>query len=359
MARPMPQVPFGAVYFRKSNPPRADWERDYGVAAEDGLNTFRHWFMWSAIERRPGVYDWSDCDRQFDLAAENGIATIIAEFTMAAPDWLQRRLPHCRQIHADGTPMASGYSPSCAVGGFGQGLGGAGSLTLNAPEVHEAVMGFLTEMVSRYRGHPGLLGYDVNNEMNYQPDFDFSEQTAAAFRRWLQARYADLDTLAEAWHRYSYAEWDDIVPPRRLQPYAECLDWMAFRQDNFYGHVADKIATIRAADPDALVVSHGIAAAITAMAGHGCDGVRRSRSTHTATPGSRPARATSPGATSSRAISSVARLEASPFGTPNGRAGRSGCSHRSSAATGTTPAWPRPRTSASGRSPPSPRGRGA
>ena len=67
-----PQVPFGAVYFRKSNPPREDWARDYAVAAEDGLNTFRHWFMWSAIERAPGRYDWDDCDRQLDLAAENG-----------------------------------------------------------------------------------------------------------------------------------------------------------------------------------------------------------------------------------------------------------------------------------------------
>ena len=50
----LPQVPFGAVYFRKSNPPREDWERDYGVAAEDGLNVFRHWFMWGSIERKPG-----------------------------------------------------------------------------------------------------------------------------------------------------------------------------------------------------------------------------------------------------------------------------------------------------------------
>ena len=66
------QTPFGAVYFRKSNPPREDWERDYGVAAEDGLNVFRHWFMWSAIERRPGFYDWEEYDRQMDLAAGLG-----------------------------------------------------------------------------------------------------------------------------------------------------------------------------------------------------------------------------------------------------------------------------------------------
>lgn len=266
-----PQIPFGAVYFRKSNPPREDWERDYAIASEDGLNTFRHWFMWSAIERKPGVFDWDDCDRQLDLAAENGMATVIAEFTMAAPDWLHRKYAHHRQLSRDGTPMASTLSPSVAVGGFGQGLGGAGALTLNAPEVHDAVMGFLSKLASRYKGHPGLYGYDVNNEVNYQPDFDFSDPTAAAFRVWLKEKYGDLDALAKVWHRYSYAEWDDIMPPRQIQPYAECYDWLRFRRDNFYGHVADKIETIRAVDPDAKIISHGIAGAVTALGMHGCD----------------------------------------------------------------------------------------
>lgn len=271
MAKDHPRVPYGAVYFRKSNPPREDWDRDYATAAEDGLNTFRHWFMWSAIERAPGRFDWEDCDRQLDLAARHGLSTIIAEFTMAAPDWLIRKLDHARMRTADGRPMASQLSPSATVGGFGEGLGGAGPLTLNDPEVHERVMAFLTRLAERYRGHPGLMGYDVNNEVNYQPQFDFSDPTAAAFRRWLQQKYGSLDALAEVWHRYSYADWDDIMPPRQVQPYAECLDWMTFREDNFYGHVADKIRTIRIADPDATIVSHGIAGAVTALAGHGCN----------------------------------------------------------------------------------------
>jgi len=97
------QTPFGAVYFRKSNPPREDWERDYNVAAEDGLNVFRHWFMWSAIERWPGFYDWEDYDRQMDLAAENGIKTIIAELTHTVPDWAYRKFAHARQMRADGS----------------------------------------------------------------------------------------------------------------------------------------------------------------------------------------------------------------------------------------------------------------
>src|ERR1051325_7196731 len=67
-SRHLPKFPYGAVYFRKSNPPREDWERDYRTAAEDGMNLFRHWFLWSAIEVAPGIYDWEEYDRQVDLA---------------------------------------------------------------------------------------------------------------------------------------------------------------------------------------------------------------------------------------------------------------------------------------------------
>src|ERR1039458_1414249 len=44
---PNPVFPFGAVYFRKSNPPEQDWDRDHKAAAQMGVNIFRHWFMWA------------------------------------------------------------------------------------------------------------------------------------------------------------------------------------------------------------------------------------------------------------------------------------------------------------------------
>ena len=150
------QVPFGAVYFRKSNPPREDWERDYGVAAADGLNIFRHWFMWAAIERAPGKYDWDDYDRQMDLAAKNGIRTIIAELTHTVPDWAMRKFAHARQLRGDGTPLPSVMGVSSATGGFANNGGGAGALTMNCPEVKEAAGAFLTALATRYRDHPGM-----------------------------------------------------------------------------------------------------------------------------------------------------------------------------------------------------------
>lgn len=272
MSPPANRIPFGAVYFRKSNPPKDDWSRDYQIASEDGLNTFRHWMMWNAIERRPGVFDWDDYDRQLDLAAENGIQTVIAEFSMTTPDWMVRKFPQAVQVRADGSKLFSAMSQSSATAGFGNHNGsGTGVLTLNDADVKAAARNFLNELATRYKGHPALLGYDVWNECNYGNDIDFSEPTKIAYRKWLQAEYGDLDTLAPIWQRYSYLEWEDIEPPRLLYPYPECLDWIRFKRENNYDQMQFRIDTIRAADPDCAIMAHGVAGFVKDMASRGSD----------------------------------------------------------------------------------------
>ena len=265
------QIPFGAVYFRKSNPPPADWERDYAVAREDGMNIFRHWFMWGSIETAPGVYDWADYDRQMDLAAANGIKTIIAELIHAVPDWAVRQFDHGRQVRADGTKLRSSMGVSPAVGGFSNNGGGAGALSLDCPEVRAAAGRFLTALAERYKDHPALYGYDVWNECNYAADVDYSDYAKATFRRWLQAKYGTLKDLSKAWNRHSYADWDDVEPPTQMAPYPECIDWQQFRHDNFYDQMQWRIDTIRAVDPSVMIVSHGLSGAIPLMTSNGCD----------------------------------------------------------------------------------------
>src|SRR5882724_1422440 len=192
----LPAFPYGAVYFRKSNPPAEDWARDYDTAAADGFNTFRHWFMWSAIEVAPGVYDWAEYDRQLDLAAERGIATVIAEFVTAAPEWAWRQLAHARYVDRDGKPAVSQMSHSSAVSGFP-------GLCLDNEAAHARAERFLTDLVLRYREHPGLAAYDIWNECNVPAAYCYCPATAEKFRAWLRDRYADLGAVAKAWRRYS------------------------------------------------------------------------------------------------------------------------------------------------------------
>jgi beta-galactosidase len=260
----LPRIPYGAVYFRKSNPPPEDWARDYATAGADGMNLFRHWFLWSAIEVAPGEWDWADYDRQLDLAAGNGLGTIVAEMLTAAPEWAWRRYAHARYQDAAGRPAHSQYSASCATGGFP-------GLCLDNRDVLEAAGGFLTALATRYRGHPGLAGYDVWNEGNISPRYCYCPATVERFRAWLRERYATPRALGAAWRRYSYATWEDVEPPRTPGPYPEVMDWLRFRIDNAFRLLRWRVETLRAADPDHLIAAHGVAGSLDNLAAGACD----------------------------------------------------------------------------------------
>jgi beta-galactosidase len=250
----------GAVYFRKSNPPPEEWARDYRAAAALGMNSFRHWFMWSAIETAPGKYDWADYDRQMDLAAQNGIKTIIAIIDNCAPEWAFHKFPASRYLSADGQRSDSVQSGSSATAGFP-------GLCLDNQDARSACGRFIAELVKRYRNHPALLGYDLWNETGSQGGvpphmYCFCQGTKARLRGWLKQRYGSLHALNQAWNRYSYASWDDVDPPRTFDGYAESLDWLQFRMENAYDLFDWRIALVRSLDPSHIVTCHGTAATL-------------------------------------------------------------------------------------------------
>ncbi len=264
--------PFGAVYFRKSNPPKDDWARDYKTAAEDGVNIFRHWFLWSAIEIAPGQFDWNDYDRQLNLAAENGIKTIIAEMITAAPEWAYRQFAGARLETRDHRKVDSQMSGSCVTSGFP-------GLCLDNDDYKRIAELFLRELILRYRSHPGLGGYDIWNECNYGHDVCYCEATNTAFRTWLRSKYDSLYDLGQAWHRYSFAEWEDVAPPRQIGPYPDTLDWLQFRIDNAYDHMRWRVELIRNLDDAHPIMAHGVAGSLTNMAARCADDWRAAAET--------------------------------------------------------------------------------
>src|ERR1700743_38691 len=186
-----PVFPYGAVYFRKPNPPAEDWARDHQTAAQTGMNIFRHWFMWSAIEVAPGKYDWSDYDRIMDLAAKNGIKVVLEELVGCAPEWAFRKYPHARCLGSDDFVVNSTVSESSATGGFP-------GLCLDNPDVQALAQTFLVALVEHYRDHPALFGYDLWNEGtsfggNPHRMYCYCEGSKRKLREWLRLRYGSPD----------------------------------------------------------------------------------------------------------------------------------------------------------------------
>lgn len=258
-----PAFPYGAVYFRKSNPPEEDWARDHANAAKLGMNTFRHWFLWSAVEVAPGKNDWRDYDVQMDLAAKNRIQVVIAEMLTAAPEWAFDKYPHARYLASDGSVTHSGISGSSATGGFP-------GLCLDNDDVKAIAEKWLTALAERYKGHPATLGYDLWNEHTYpggtpQKMNCYCDATQRKFRVWLRKKYGSLDALGKAWYRHSFAEWDYVHPPRNFAGYPESLDWLEFRIDNAFELLRWRSEVVRRVDRTNRVVAHGVASSLEGL----------------------------------------------------------------------------------------------
>jgi beta-galactosidase len=258
-----PVFPYGAVYFRKSNPPEQDWARDHQTAARIGMNTFRHWFMWSAIEVAPGKYDWRDYDRMMDLAAQNGIKVVIAELVTAAPEWMFHKCPNARYVASDGTVVNSSIGGSSATGGFP-------GLCLDNPEVKAAAEKFLVALVEHYRNHPALLGYDLWNENTYNGGnprkmYCYCDASKRKMREWLKGHYGTVEKTGRAWNRYSYTSWDDVEPPHDFAGYSESLDWLQFRIDDAFGLLHWRTKLFREHDAKHLIMAHGVAGTLESL----------------------------------------------------------------------------------------------
>ena len=245
-----PVFPFGAVYFRKSNPPEQDWERDHQTAAQLGVNVFRHWFLWGSIETSPGKYDWRDYDRMLELENRNHIRVIIAELTdRRDPEWMWDKYPQARVVNAQGNQAFPSVDNSSATG--------VAPMCLDNDEIKDAAGKFLTALVERYRANPAVLGYDVWNEGSVQECF--CPATQAKFREWLKAKYGTLEALERAWHRYGLADWTNVHPPHTTNGYADSLDWLAFRRDDALRLMKWRIDLIRALDKKNKITAHGTA----------------------------------------------------------------------------------------------------
>jgi len=258
-----PVFPYGAVYFRKSNPPEEDWARDHATAAKIGMNNFRHWFMWSAIEVAPDQFDWKDWDRMMDLAAANGIKVTIAEMITAAPEWMFDKYKHARFVGSDDSVTYSSSGGSSGTGGFP-------GLCLDNEDVKDRAEGFLTKLIERYRGHKAMWAWDLWNEHSWPGGgppkmLCYCEATQRKFREWLKAKYGTLENLGNSWYRYSYGSWDNVHPPRNFSGYPESLDWLEFRIDNQFRQHQWRVDLVRRLDKRNKVTAHGVASTLEAL----------------------------------------------------------------------------------------------
>lgn len=232
----------GVLYGGDYNPEQWDpqtWREDVRLMRAAGVNLVTVGvFSWALLEPRPGERSFGWLDEVLDLLHTHGIAVDLATPTASPPPWMGTLYPQSLPVDRDGVRLSVGsrnhFSPSS--------------------EVYRAFARDITrDLVERYVGHPAVRMWHVGNELG---QVCHSDETAAAFRTWLDERYGSLDGLNEAWGTtfwsQRYSRWDEIVPPRRA-PYlvnpTQELDFRRFTSDALRTVYREQRDIIRERDP--------------------------------------------------------------------------------------------------------------
>ena len=204
--------------------PESTWAEDVALMAEAGVNLVTVGvFSWSKLQPAPGELTAGWLDRVLDLLAGAGIRVDLATATASPPPWLVAAHPEILPVTEDGRRLAFGarqsYCPS-------------------APAFRTAAVDLAERMASRYGSHPAVAMWHIGNEYGCHVPACYCEQSAAAFRRWLEARYTEIGRLNEAWGgavwSQDYTGWDQIEPPRTAPTFgnpAQQLDFARFSSD--------------------------------------------------------------------------------------------------------------------------------
>lgn len=242
------RIIFGCDY----NPeqwPEDVWHEDMQLMRRAGINLLSVGiFSWAKLQPDAKTWDFAWLDRILNLMAENEIYACLATATASPPAWLTREHPEILPVTREGRTLYPGsrqhYSPSSTA-------------------YREAAAKLVEQLVLRYKDHPALAAWHINNEYACHMPECHGEESTKRFRNWLQKRYKNLDTLNDAWGTafwsQIYGDWDEILTPREA-PYfsnpTQQLDFKRFTSDTFLELLMMEKKILRTHTPDTPITTN-------------------------------------------------------------------------------------------------------
>ncbi len=229
--------------------PEETWQEDVELMQQSGINLVSLGiFSWSKLEPRPDQYDFSWLDRIIGLLHQHGIKLDLATATASPPPWLARLYPETLPVTRTGVKLWPGsrqqYCPS-------------------SPVYRARAVKLVRAIANRYKDHPALVMWHINNEYGCHVSECYCDVSAEAFRGWLQQRYNSLEALNEAWGTafwsQHYGEWAEIYPPRATPTFinpTQQLDFNRFSSDEILTCFELEKAALREITPEIPVTTN-------------------------------------------------------------------------------------------------------
>lgn len=204
--------------------PREVWDEDVRLMQRAGVTVATvAVFSWAKLEPADGRFEFEWLDDVLDRLHAGGIRVDLATATASPPPWLALAHPDMLPVTEDGVVLSVGsrqhYSPNSAT-------------------YRRYADRLVRALAERYGKHPALEAWHVNNELACHVPRDYSDESAAAFRRWLTAKYGTVEALNDAWGTafwaQAYGSFDEVMPPRTAPTFRNPTQLLDF--DRFSSH---------------------------------------------------------------------------------------------------------------------------
>ncbi|MDD9147954.1 beta-galactosidase [Sporolactobacillus sp. CQH2019] len=201
------------------------WREDMRLMKKAGVNYVSvNIFSWALLQPDEDIYDFSTLDKIMDMLADNHIAADLATATAAPPAWLARKYPQSLPVDINGVHLLPGsrqhYCP-------------------NSRDYRRLARALVDQIARRYRDHPALAMWHVNNEFGCHVFECYCGTCRAAFRTWLREKYRSIAALNRSWSTdfwsQRYYDWEEINLPGKMPTHHnpnQQLDYRRFMNDS-------------------------------------------------------------------------------------------------------------------------------
>jgi beta-galactosidase len=241
-------VPYYPEHWREE-----DRRDDAARMAAAGVNIVRMAeFAWDLIEPKPSIFEFSLFDETISTLGKQRIHSMLCTPTATPPRWLTLNHDDWMRVDASGRRMLHGSRQHCCT---------------NNPGFREESRRITRVLAEHFAHNPHVVGWQTDNELYCHFSECYCDACVAAFHRWVQRAYGDIQTLNNAWGTQfwaqTYSDFDEIplpyIPERPTYPNpGHLLDYYRFLSDSIIEFQAEQVAILRAANPKWWVTHNGM-----------------------------------------------------------------------------------------------------
>jgi len=180
---------------------------------------------WGVMEPRDGEFDFAWLERVLDRLHKAGIKAILGTPTYSIPAWLYAKHPEIQVKQIERERYTYGLRQMT---------------DLTHPVYRRYAERIIRRLVGRFKDHPAVIGYQLDNETHASGTADAPVQKM--FRDALRAKFKTPEALNKAWGLnywgQNIASFDDLPPRDGIRNPGYKLEWERFQQ----GIIADFLA---------------------------------------------------------------------------------------------------------------------